>query len=344
MKIGILTFHNADNYGAVLQCYALQETLKKQYPNDEVYVIDYKCPAIEKSYIPHINFKRPWSIIPYLKTIKKRKRFEKFRKNYFKLGEPDFSKYDVIYYGSDQIWNQQLTNRDLTYFGKGFNGIKIAYAASDGGEMEYDSEICKLLNKFSKISCREKTMTEKLLKCDLKVPIETVCDPVFLLSREEWQKNVKLPKQENYVLAYKIGQNVNFDSETERFGKKLNRRVIQIVYVKSLRKLLYKRQNFVESIIPTQFVGYIANADFVLTTSFHATAFCIIFGQKFFVLNFDKRRERIIDLLSNLNLEYRFLTNDNNIETILQTEINWNAVESQLVDMRKISHNFLLMP
>lgn len=322
MKIGILTFHNADNYGAVLQCYALQETLKKQYPNDDVYVIDYKCPVIENSYIPRINFKRPWSILTYFKTKKIRKTFKQFRKNYFNLGTPDFSSYDVIYYGSDQIWSSKLTNRDLTYFGKGFKGIKIAYAASDGGEMNYDSEICELLNKFSKISCREKTMTEKLLKCDLKVPIETVCDPVFLLTREEWQKIAKLPKQDNYVLAYKIRQNLDFDSEAENIGKHLNKNVIQIVYAKSLRKFFYNRQQFSESIIPEQFVGYFAKADFVLTTSFHGTAFSIIFDKEFYVLKIDNASERITDLLTELNIIDRYGTSvQENIENIKDLEL-----------------------
>ena len=68
MKIGILTFHNADNYGAVLQCYALQEKLKELHPDDEVFVIDYKCHKIVNSYIPRFNFKRPWDIWRYFHT------------------------------------------------------------------------------------------------------------------------------------------------------------------------------------------------------------------------------------------------------------------------------------
>ena len=303
MRIGILTFHNADNYGAVLQCYALQETLKNQYPNDEVYVIDYKCPAIEKSYVPHINFKRPWSILTYFKTKKKRKKFEQFRKKYFNLGSPDFSKYDMIYYGSDQIWNPSITNRDLMYFGKGYNGIKIAYAASDGGKMEYDSEICKLLNSFSSVSCREKTMKEKL--ADIKLPIDTILDPVFLLSKEEWMKIAKKPKEKNYVLVYKIRENLNFNSEAEKLGEKFNKKVIQIVYVKTLRKYFYEKQTFV-AITPEQFVGYFAYADFVLTTSFHGTAFSIIFDKAFYVLEIDNASERITDLLSELNISDRY--------------------------------------
>lgn len=306
MRIGILTFHNADNYGAVLQCYALQETLKKKYPDEEVYVIDYKCPVIENSYIPHINFKRPWSILTYFKAKKKRKRFEKFRQKYFNLGLSDFSIYDIIYYGSDQIWNPVLTNHDLTYFGKGYNGIKIAYAASDGDAMDYDSEVCKLLNSFSKISCREKTMTGKIQNAKINLPIESICDPVFLLSRNEWMKIAKKPKEKNYVLVYKIRENLNFDKEAEKLGDIFNKKIIQIVYVKPLRKFFYKEQTFVECITPEQFVGYFAYTDFVLTTSFHGTAFSIIFDKAFYVLEIDNASKRITDLLSELNISDRY--------------------------------------
>lgn len=306
MKIGILTFHNADNYGAVLQCYALQEKLKELYPDDEVFVIDYKCHKIVNSYVPRFNIKRPWKILTLPKIKKKVKIFQKFRETYFHLGTDDFSFYDVIYYGSDQIWNSALTGHDLIFFGKDYSGKKIAYAASDGGEMNYDTEVCELLNQFSIISCREKTLTDKLQNSDIKSPLTTVCDPVFLLSKEQWMKIAELPKVEKYVLAYKVSDNPNFDTEAEKLGKRLGKKIIQIVYVKSLQKFFYYGQNFVEGISPEQFVGYFAKADFVLTTSFHGTAFSVIFDKPFFVLSFNKRSERITDLLSVLKIKDRY--------------------------------------
>lgn len=306
MKIGILTFHNADNYGAVLQCYALQEKLKELYPDDEVSLVNYKCPRIEKSYIPKFKILRPWTILHYFKLKKLHQKFQDFRTKYLNIGSDDFSKYDLIVYGSDQIWNSHLTERDLTYFGKNYNGHKIAYAASDGGEMTYDSDVCKLLNDFSKISCREKSITENLKKQNLLLQVATVCDPVFLLSKDKWLKIAEFPQEENYVLTYKVRENINFDSEAEKLGKELNKKVIQIVYIKSLRKLFYKGQHIVEGISPEQFLGYIAKAEYVLTTSFHATAFSIIFDKPFFVLNINKASERITDLLSEFKISDRY--------------------------------------
>ena len=305
MKIGILTFHNADNYGAVLQCYALQEHLKKIYPNDEVCVIDYRNPLIERSY-RILGFRRKilFNLTQFLylpQVLKKRNSFRKFRKEFINVGSPDLSQYDAIYYGSDQIWNPNLTNNDMTYFGADFSGRKIAYAASDGGELVVTENIKVLLNGFESISCREKSLSEKLQKENVSVPIEVAKDPVFLLSKDEWLNIAQKPRERGYVLAYKITENPSFDKEAEYLGKKLGKPVIQIVYTKSARRFFYKKQKFVSGISPEQFVGYIANADFVLTTSFHGTAFSIIFDKPFYVLSFEKRSERITDLLLKSN-------------------------------------------
>ena len=312
MKIGILTFHNADNFGAVLQCYALQEQIKKQYPSDEIFVIDYKNALIEHSYkVLAIrksllgNFTQ-FFYLPI--ALKKRKHFKDFKNKYLNLGTSDLSAYDVIYYGSDQIWNTSLTNGDLTFFGKGFNGKKIAYGASDGGEMEFSDEIKDLLNSFEYITCRETSLAEKIKKLGVSVPVSAVSDPVFFLSKEDWLKIAVLPKERNYVLAYKISDRPDFDEQTEKLGEQLGKKVIQIVYVKSLRKLFYKKQHFAESISPEQFVGYFANADYVITTSFHGTAFSILFEKPFYVLSFKKRSERITELLNNkYNFENRYI-------------------------------------
>lgn len=311
MKIGILTFHNADNYGAVLQCYALQEHLKKQYPNDEVFVIDYRNPDIEytyKSIRKRKSLKENFLQFIYLPAvIKKQKKFETFRKKYLNLGVADFSIYSIIYYGSDQIWNTILTGNDLVYFGKGFNGKKIAYAASDGGEIKFTDEIKELLNGFETISCRESSLAERLKFEGVSVPVSTVSDPIFLLSSKEWLKVAILPNVSNYILAYKISPRLDFDIQAEKLGSKLGKKVIQIVYTKSLRQLVYKNQQIIQSISPEQFIGYLLKSDCVLTTSFHGTAFSILFEKLFYVLSFEKRTERIIELLKKSKMESQFV-------------------------------------
>ncbi|AEE17076.1 polysaccharide pyruvyl transferase family protein [Treponema brennaborense] len=310
MKIGILTFHNADNYGAVLQCYALQESLKKLFPNDEVCAADYRNNEIEKSYrILSIRKKLRANITQFLyipAALGKRNQFKKFRERFLSLGSSDITKYDMIFYGSDQIWNPVLTAGDLSYFGNGFDGVKIAYGASDGGEIK-EQEIKELLLKFKGISCREKTLAEKISCMTARKDIKAVCDPVFLLSKNAWLAIAKAPKQNGYILAYKIADNLNFDSEVEKTAIRLEKKVIQIVYLKSLRKLFCRKQHFVKGISVEEFLGYVANADLVITTSFHATAFSLIFERPFYVLKLEIRSERITDLLNSIQLEERYV-------------------------------------
>ena len=284
--------------------------MKSVYPNDDIFVIDYRSLRIENDYravfFRKTIFQNVSQFLYAPKNILKRQKFNTFRKTYLNLGSADFSSYDVIYYGSDQIWNTALTGGDLAYFGKGFSGKKIAYAASDGGELELTGEVISLLNGFSEISCRENALAERLRKENVSTPIRTESDPVFLLSKEAWLRIAEKPKESGYILAYKISDRADFDRQAELLSEKLGKPVIQIVYVKSIKKLFYKRQKFVQGVSPAQFLGYIANADYVLTTSFHGTAFSILFEKPFTVLSFDKRSERVREMLERYGMEECF--------------------------------------
>ena len=312
MKIGILTFHNADNYGAVLQCYALQEVLKKKFPNDDVSVIDYRNEKIESAYkVIKLRKKAISNIIQFIyvpELLKKRRRFKNFRQRFLDMSPALYSEYDVIFYGSDQIWNFELTGSDLAYLGKVFSGIKIAYAASDGGELiDSKAEVKDLFLKFDKISCREKSLAKKITALTARHDIKTVCDPVFLISKTDWLKITVLPKKQNYVLAYKVSENSDFDREVEKASQYLGKPVIQIVYQKSIRKFFYQKQNIVTGVSVAQFLGYLAYADLVITTSFHATAFSLIFKRPFYVLKIKRGSERITDLLSAVGCTNRYV-------------------------------------
>lgn len=310
MRIGILTFHNADNYGAVLQCYALQETLRSLRPDDEVCVVDYRNPLIEKSYrVLGLRRSVLGNITQLLyapSQLKKRRRFSSFRGEFLSVGSPDPNDCDVVFYGSDQIWNPELTGNDLVYFGANFRGTKIAYGASDGGEIKITEKVKKMLGDFNSISCREKSLSEKVSEI-LGQTVPTVCDPVFLLSKDEWLGIAEKPHEQNYILAYKISENPGFDDEVERTAARLGKKAVQVVYIKSLRKFFCKKQHFVEGISVEKFLGYIASADLVITTSFHGTAFSIIFEKPFFVLAFGSGSERITGLLEAVSLPERYV-------------------------------------
>lgn len=337
-KIGILTFHNAENYGAVLQAYALKTYLQRNFTDYQVDIIDYKSPLIELSYkyIKPLSFfknKRLRKLLSFLlqffyfpKKVRVKKVFTQFSKDWLKVVNNNFDDYSCIIYGSDQIWNPILTDNDLVYFGKNYNGKKISYAASDGGELDFTEDVINNLQQFYKISCREKSLADKLLKQLNNV--STVCDPVFLLSKDDWiNKFSTKPSINNYVLIYKIAENLDLDNEAIKFAKKYNKKVVQIVYSKSIKKLFCFNQNFVSAITPNEFVGYFAYADFIFTTSFHGTAFSIILEKDFYTLTFNKRSERITDLLKEVGLENRFI----------DTTPEYNKIENYKIDYLEVS-------
>ena len=329
-KIGILTFHNAENYGAVLQAYALKTYIQKNIEHSTVDIIDYKSPLIELSYkyvkpLSYFKTKRLRKLISFLlqfyylpKKVKIKRVFTNFRKEWLNAVNNKFAEYNFVIYGSDQIWNPILTDNDLVYFGKNYNGEKISYAASDGGELDLTEDVINNLQQFYKISCREKSLSDKLLKQLNNV--STVCDPVFLLSKDDWiEKFATKPSIDNYVLIYKIA--------AIKFAKKFNKKVVQIVYSKSIKKLFCFNQKFVSAITPNEFVGYFAYADFVFTTSFHGTAFSIILEKDFYTLTFNKRSERITDLLKEVGLENRFIN----------TTPEFNGIENYRIDYLEVS-------
>ncbi len=340
-KIGILTFHNAENYGAVLQAYALKSFLKNNNPNCQVDIIDYKSPFITFSYkyIKPISFfmgNPVKKVISFLlqfiylpKKISVKHVFKNFNANWLKPKDEDINLYESILYGSDQIWNLNLTDNDFVYLGEKYNGNKIAYAASDGGELILNDNIQNLLNAFTKISCREKSLTKKIQRELQNMSIETVCDPVFLLKKDEWISFAKKPKYTNYVLIYKIAENMNLDNEAIKFANKYNKNVIQIVYVKSIKKIFCFNQKYLSSVTPNEFVGYFAYADFVFTTSFHGTAFSIILEKDFYTLSFKKRSERITDLLNELNLLNRFVEEVPEFDNVSDYKVDYSYVEDK---------------
>ena len=220
MKVGIITFHRALNYGAVLQAYALQLFLKEL--NIESDIIDYRCPYIEEFYKPvKANpFRAPKmyirELIYALPNISKRKKFEGFIAKNIKTSDAVCSredlkalnsKYDYFIAGSDQVWNSKWSNFDKTFFLDFADPPKkYSYAASFGfDEVPKNEEATyeKLLADFQAISVRETTgvtIVDKLLHRKALV----ASDPSCLICKDEWKKIAATPKDSGYVLLYTL--------------------------------------------------------------------------------------------------------------------------------------------
>ena len=237
-KIGILTFHNAINYGAVLQAYALQEFLSSTYDTD---IVDYHCKYMESNEKQDLSLKKMIHNVVFFRQEmalrKKRKKFLEFKKKYFKLSVP-YSKdninkaidcYDKFIAGSDQVWNTRITGDDFTYFLPfASKPQKYSYAASFGGtsiDEKFIDSIKIYLSDFSSILVRE-TSGKKLLE-DLKInkKIDVVLDPVFLFNSNEWIQKLELNRKEqgeDYILFFKIEETNYAMSFAKQLSEKTN--------------------------------------------------------------------------------------------------------------------------
>lgn len=328
MKIGIFTFHRACNYGAVLQCYALQEYLKNM--GHDVSVIDYAPEYIEKPYRPFrysynrmesplVNAKvlfRQILLIPI--RIKQRLLFNAFLKKHLNLSELDLSNpensYDSFIMGSDQIWNAEITGGELdkVYFGH-FPAAKgkkiISYGASAGtialgGNVE---QLVAYAGNLHGIGARERNLFE-LLRHNLSDNfVRLTIDPTLLVGRDCLDKiTVEKKPISKYLLVFQLKSEDTTDMVAKRIALEKNLKLVRVSQDDYIYKLLLFQDRPVLSV--GEFLWYFANADYVVTSSFHGTALSIVYGKNFnAVVNDDKKGERIRELLADLNLSDRII-------------------------------------
>lgn len=296
-KTGILTYHDSDNFGSVLQAYALSRYLALNGIACEI--VDYRKPEAEALYrifkplnCRH-NILADLYALPYYRDLKRRKeRFEAFRQKMLPLSKRRFSDpvqlrdcdYDTYVVGSDQVWNMDIVDFDTSYMLDFTDMKKVSYAASFGPReksAERLKEYRKYLEKFSQISVREKFAQDMCVNA-LGIPAEFVCDPVFLLDEAEWREAAsEYPdRPEQYVLCYFPG---GVSKEMELFSQRIadERRSERVL-------LMPEWRNSVRSGIkaydcgPGEFLDLILHADSICTSSFHGTAFSLLFGKEFF--------------------------------------------------------------
>lgn len=349
-KVGILTFQNAINYGAFLQTYALQEILSDIAEVCEV--INYKADFIEKDYNP---FRIKKNIVKSLGRIilkskieiEKSKIFQRSSNQYLNLStecktteklKEVCEKYDIVYCGSDQIWNCRITKNDLNYFLPFAleKTKKCSYAASFGtfDISKLSENAVDALNQFNKISVREESSVETLSrKVENSDKIEVDLDPTLLLDKNDWSVFGKAIKEETpYILIYCVKAPNTLIKKAIEFSKEHNIRIIQIHYYKVKNKNI----NYVLDAGPSEFVSYFKNAKYVFTDSFHGTVFSIIFNKLFvteMTLTDGTYNNRVAALLKLLELENR--TIESGINPI--EPINWSEVNTSLSSLRNNS-------
>lgn len=340
-KIGILTYHDAYNYGAVLQSYALQHKLSEIFPDDKVEIIDYKC----KKILPVTDFweickkKGVKGILHYFHMKRRKKVYNKFVKENLELSpeynsvkklSEDIHNYSMVISGSDQVWNYNLNGDDDVYLQLFHRGTvrKASYAASFGLskiDNEYVEKYRKALKEFYKISLRENS-ARKIVSEQLSLESEVHIDPTLLFSKEQWANFAQADvNKKKYILVYMIQYQKSVIREAEKLSKKYNLPII--IISKGIKPIgvKYKHKNFST---PQQFVGYIRDAEYVITNSFHGTVFSIIFNKNFCVeLNYPKGYNyRCYDLLKTCRM-----VNENEHMDMFKSEgVDWSIVEESI--------------
>lgn len=360
MKIGILTFHRALNYGAFLQAYATKSFLSGM--GYDVEMVDYW----PKTHADYVNRRRltanTWIgklkqfIFHALNTplfLKRRHKMNQLRRQYFGVGSTPLYKtgeelsqtnYDVVVYGSDQIWWNHAVYSSKIEYDKTYWGYylpektkRIAYAPSMGiiDIREEDKPfIREALAHFSSLSTRETTLREALLPYTDK-EITTVLDPVFLPEKAFWEKLVQARKiQERYLLYYSL---IPTKESYQRASKLAEEKGLRFIEIAAHVRQFHKSPNLIQTADAIEFLSLIYHADYVVSTSFHGTAFSIIFEKQFCTIGQGKLSGRVLSLLGQLGIPERY-TND----PLQLGEIDYEPIREKLGKLQQFSRNYLL--
>ena len=355
MKIGIVTYHRTLNYGAVMQSLATRFVLEEM--GHEVYYVDYwpnyhkeKYEMFPKEKFKNYNILRKvyFLIILLLRYKSKRKRIDNFEKFFqshiYPYCRSVDDSFDVVIYGSDQIWRKQKEIGDYNPFYFGDNKINtqhhISYAASMGilPKSEADkAKVKELVSHIEKVSVREEGLRQLLLSLDYK-DVTLSLDPTLLLTSEEWDKHLPTEKYEDkkYALMYIMGANAFDMKEAKKFTESKGLKLIVLRGYATTRET----STNLTSAGPLEFIRLIKGAEYVFCASFHGLAFSIIYGKQFFTsfVNNAGRAESLLNLLDipERLLPYKSIIPDNLLP------INYVDVHKKLGSLRKISIDFLV--
>ncbi|EWS66202.1 Polysaccharide pyruvyl transferase [Hydrogenophaga sp. T4] len=375
LRIGILTFHFSDNYGAALQAYALRRWFVEH--GHEPRFIDYKPAHIERGGQLTLPTS-PAKLKANLKTIYltassfanrhfgnrgQREKFTLFREHF--LGIKNGStlsdtyetldaarSFDLIVAGSDQIWSpSQHFGFDPNYFlafAGNYRARKISYAASFGRDQVSSSEeaqLPNLLQNFDAISVREASgipLVERAIGCrPANVP-----DPTLLHNNySELTDRASYKHEDPYIFCYGLRSPDNIRQTADLVSKQLK---CPILSPHNPHRRWIEIGNTVYP-DPSEWVSLMKNARFVVTNSFHGTVFALLFKKPFIVAGLTGERvsanARAINLLRAVHLESRFTStfSEQHVKTLMANEIDWAEVDKRLADLRQTGNEFLTM-
>lgn len=373
MRIGILTQPLHNNYGGLLQNFALQKVMIEL--GHEVFTIniDYKKQSLLRrsaSLLKRTVLKlsgqkirvRAWPTEEEKEIISKYTQ-QFIKKNITttdlitkKLDEKLIDKYsfDAYIVGSDQVWRPKYSPQMSTYFldflENNYGVKKIAFAASFGvDEWEFTEpqtkEYKRLIKLFDAVSVREDTAIE-LCKKHFGVEAAHLLDPTMLLARNDYISLVekeKIEKSSGNLFTYILDSTDDKNSIIEKISNKYNLKAFSVMQPKRFSDI--DRNGIDECVFPPveEWIRGFMDAEFVVTDSFHGTVFSIIFNKPFYAIaNKNRGLTRFTSLLKLFNIENRLLFSTDDIDKDYSNEINWEHINKIISQEKLKSLNYLM--
>lgn len=349
-KLGILTFHNSTNYGAVLQSFALQKAF--DYLGVDNVVLDYHCENVEQRehvVVPHFSsnlyhYLTMWK--DYFDYKYKRIHIAQFIKNNIRLSESSYNastihlannEFDAYVVGSDMVWDLEITGRDFTYFLDFANEkLRYSYAASMGDKCISDNDLNYVigeLEKYTKVSVRENNIL-RFLSNSLNTTIDHVLDPTLLFDKSFWyelEEPIEIDNNKDYILLYFIDQ----DGLVLDYAKSAAKDQKEIILI-SDKKMEINGCKVLYDLSVGNFLYLIDNANEIVTGSYHGLVFSLLFHKnvKYYC---NKNASRINSLAELLQISSCSLIDSKTNHA----ELDYSLIDNKIDYYRKTSFDFL---
>lgn len=352
MNVGIFTFPNSTSYGAVLQMYALYHTVETLGHTPEV--INYQNAYMKEQ--------KHTTRVPWLRRTAGRllhhrmyRSFRDFEKKQMvgypkvAIADPEglpalTARYDAVICGSDQVWNPDITGRDLSYF-LNFcdeNTRRVAYAPSFGlseFSEDFSNAIRGDLERFHALSVRE-APGQKLISDLIGKDVPLVCDPTLLMNADDWRRlEKKHPAADGeYVLYYTIRSSATLWKQCRAFAREKG---LKIVAVGGNPLKQWKERNeqirYAVDIGPAEWLYLVHHARYVFTNSFHGTAFSINYHKDFYVEFSSLTNSRLEQITRTLGLRSQIVGE----APLTGAAVDYSVADQVLLQMRKASMAYL---
>ena len=363
-KVGILTMHYADNFGSVLQAYALQEALKslgyqpefinfltqKERDNHDYGIHPFK--RLRTLGFRSGMYKILSSIYSYNNNKKRKKLFDKFRQQYLNVDSKIFvtddnirhfaKDYNILLTGSDQVWNPYFILPDgqaylLNFANK--NQKKCSYAASIAvAPLKMETIDFSLISDFDGISIREEKQKNKLIELSKREDIQVHIDPTFLLDKSSWLKISDSPKLKNkYIFIYDLVPSQELITFANKMATKFHLDIVSF----SNRNGFKNNVLWLQNCSPSSFLGLLNNAAYSISSSFHGVALSIIFEKNFIAFPHPTRGARITGLLKLTNFENRLIYNADDFDDFDFSDIDYSPVKSIIEKEKEKAFSYL---